>query len=380
MTLSLEEGRYDRQELISWWDQGRIRGSHILVVGAGALGNEVVKNLVLLGVGSIEVVDLDIVERSNLARCIFFREEDNGRWKAEVVAERASSVNPEVRITGRQLDVTKCGVGWVAGFDLVIGALDNREARLWINQACRKMGVTWIDGAIEGIRGVVKVFPPDGACYECTLGERDREILSRRRSCALLSTEEMLLGKVPTTATSASMIAALETQEAIRVLHGQESPIANSGWIFTGEVFDSYIVNFTEDEWCLAHDRYTSLEPAAFTAELTLSDLLEGASRHLGSPPDSIDLETELIRSASCPSCMWASPINKLLNATDPAEATCPTCHELGVLDVTMSIAPDDAVTLLSLRAMGVPDSDVVTIRAGEGRAHYLLKNDQRGG
>ena len=68
MLITTEEGRYDRQELISWWDQDRLRAARILVVGAGALGNEVVKNLLLIGIGHIDVIDLDIVERSNLAR------------------------------------------------------------------------------------------------------------------------------------------------------------------------------------------------------------------------------------------------------------------------------------------------------------------------
>jgi adenylyltransferase/sulfurtransferase len=199
MLITTEEGRYDRQELISWWDQDRLRTARILVVGAGALGNEVVKNLLLIGIGHIDVIDLDIVERSNLARCVFFREDDNGSFKSEVVANGAAAVNPESIVTSHVGDVTSIGLGWLQQFDLVIGALDNREARLWINQACRKLGLTWVDGAIEGIRGVVKVFPPTGACYECTLGERDREILSKRRSCSLLSTEEMLTGKVPTT-------------------------------------------------------------------------------------------------------------------------------------------------------------------------------------
>ena len=72
----------------------------MLVVGAGALGNEVLKNLALLGVGTTYVIDLDDVEPSNLSRSVLFRAEDGGQPKAEVAARRAGEINPEVAIRG----------------------------------------------------------------------------------------------------------------------------------------------------------------------------------------------------------------------------------------------------------------------------------------
>lgn len=94
MKLSLDDsGRYHRQELITWWDQSKLKASKVLVVGAGAIGNEVVKNLALVGVGTIKVCDMDTIENSNLARCAFFREADQGFYKAEVLARRAQELN-----------------------------------------------------------------------------------------------------------------------------------------------------------------------------------------------------------------------------------------------------------------------------------------------
>ena len=373
MEISIDEGRYDRQELISWWDQDLLRASKVLVVGAGALGNEVIKNLVLVGVGQIDVLDMDVVERSNLARCIFFRQSDDGRPKAEVVAEAAASVNPDCTITGHVVNVMSIGLAWLASFDLIIGALDNREARLWVNQACRKLGLTWIDGAIEGIRGVVKVFPPEGACYECTLGEMDREILSRRRSCALLSHEEMLAGKVPTTATSASVIAGLQTQEAVRVLHRLPSPIANRGWIFTGETFDSYVIEYTEDPLCMAHDRYDDLVFESYGDEASISDFLEADARRPGFTPDAIDFEVEIVRSARCLECDWDTDVSCRLDAVSVERVTCPTCGSLGQLDVVLSIGVDDPLVAQPLRSLEMPDDDVVTVRSGQQRVHHAL-------
>ena len=94
MSIFDEDDRYHRQSLISWWDQDVLAGARVLLVGAGALGNEIGKNLALVGFGHVTVVDMDQIERSNLARCALFRESDEGRFKAEVLAERMVEVNP----------------------------------------------------------------------------------------------------------------------------------------------------------------------------------------------------------------------------------------------------------------------------------------------
>src|SRR3954470_15782936 len=81
--------RYGRLRLIPWWRQERLASARVLVVGAGGGGDEVIKNLALLGVGTTLVIDLDDVEPSNLSRSVLFRVADGGRPKAEVAAERA---------------------------------------------------------------------------------------------------------------------------------------------------------------------------------------------------------------------------------------------------------------------------------------------------
>ncbi|MEI6763942.1 MAG: ThiF family adenylyltransferase, partial [Actinomycetes bacterium] len=96
--ISLVESKYARTDLITWWDQSKLSKSRVLVVGAGALGNEIVKNLTLIGVGHITLVDMDSIEHSNLSRGVFFRMGDEGRFKSEIVAERAMQLNPDVEI------------------------------------------------------------------------------------------------------------------------------------------------------------------------------------------------------------------------------------------------------------------------------------------
>lgn len=221
----LEEDRYSRLRLIPWWDQSKLKNAKVMVVGAGALGNEVIKNLALVGVGNILIIDMDIIENSNLSRSVLFRAEDCGRLKAEVAAERAMEINPDINVTWMNADIVNdVGLGVFACMDVVIGGLDNREARLAINQSCWKVNVPWVDGAIEVLHGVARVFvPPDGACYECTMGEVDYRILNARRSCTLLSKEEMISGKVPTTPTIASIIAGVQVQEVLKLLHQRDN-------------------------------------------------------------------------------------------------------------------------------------------------------------
>ena len=89
-----DDDRYSRLRLIAWWEQEKLAAARILVVGAGALGNEVLKNLALLGVGFVYVVDFDEIEESNLTRSVLFRKRDCGRPKA-TAARRTVAIRRE---------------------------------------------------------------------------------------------------------------------------------------------------------------------------------------------------------------------------------------------------------------------------------------------
>src|SRR5215831_13994614 len=213
----LHEDRFSRFRLIPWWDQSRISNCRLLVVGAGALGNEILKNAALLGFRHVVVIDLDRIEESNLSRTILYRESDVGEFKATAAARAYLSLAPDAQVRGLALNVLNDGgLGLFEWSDVIIAGLDNREARLWINRSAWKVNRPWIDGAIEGINGVVRAFLPGQApCYECTLGEVDWELLQRRMSCNLLLHEPVVEGKTPTTPTISSIIAGVQVQEAV---------------------------------------------------------------------------------------------------------------------------------------------------------------------
>src|SRR5918997_3433412 len=93
-----DEDRFDRFRLIGWWDQQRLANARVLVVGAGALGNEIIKNLALLGVGNVLIADMDRVENSNLSRSALYRAADNGKPKAQTAARAAREIFPDLNV------------------------------------------------------------------------------------------------------------------------------------------------------------------------------------------------------------------------------------------------------------------------------------------
>src|SRR5262245_51402737 len=118
-----DSDRYSRLRLIAWWDQEKLRAAKVLVVGAGAIGNEVLKNLALVGIGQVFVVDMDVIEDSNLARTILFRQTDRGQSKAFSAAKAIREINPDVRVTSIQGNVmTDVGLGLFRDADVVIAA------------------------------------------------------------------------------------------------------------------------------------------------------------------------------------------------------------------------------------------------------------------
>ena len=117
-----EDDRFHRFSLIWWWDHDRLQRANVLVIGAGALGNELIKNLALLGIGNIFIADLDSVENSNLSRSVLYRESDIGKSKAEVAAAAARSIYPRMNARAFHGDVVnELGLGVFRWADIILG-------------------------------------------------------------------------------------------------------------------------------------------------------------------------------------------------------------------------------------------------------------------
>lgn len=378
LTAAEDEGRFSRFELIGWWDQSRLAAARVVVIGAGALGNELLKNLALLGVGNVFVADLDRIEQSNLSRSVLYRESDCGRRKAEVAAERAAEIYPEMRTQAFHGNVVHdLGLGVYRWADVILGGLDNREARVSINQSAARVGKVWIDGAIERLDGVARVFDAaTGPCYECTMSDVDWKMLEARRSCALLTRDEMEQGKVPTTPTTSSIVAGVQAQEAVKLLHGMET-LSGQGFVFDGMWHQSYVVNYSRLEDCPAHESFESVEELPLkTTETRAGDFLERVRSDLG-PAAVIEVNSDLLESLTCASCNVTEPLFASLGKVTESQGKCAACGENRSPDMYHTIGDQPQLLDKTLAELGVPEWDILTGRAGLKQRHYEFSGDR---
>jgi molybdopterin/thiamine biosynthesis adenylyltransferase len=370
-----DDDRFHRFSLIGWWNQQKLRNAKVLVVGAGALGNEIVKNLALLGIGNILIADMDTIENSNLSRSVLYRQSDNGQPKSAVAAAAAKEIYPDLNVYHFNGNVVyDLGIGVFRWADVVIGGLDNREARLSINRNCWKCIKPWIDGAIQQIDGVARVFIPEthplgvpsAPCYECTMSQTDWKLLQLRRSCNLLSKSEMEAGKTPTTPTISSIIAGVQCQEAVKILHGMET-IAGKGWVFNGLTADSYLTEFQRKQDCYSHDSLEQIVPMDWSAHGTsVDEALAEARRRLG-PAAELELARDVLEKLICPSCHREQIMFASLGKVKAEMANCPHCT--GVRrDVTTfyKIRGNESFLGKTLAEIGVPPLDILIARTAD--------------
>ena len=363
----LPEDRYDRQRLIPWWEQERLASARVLVIGAGALGNEILKLLALSGVGHIMIFDMDRIEVSNLSRTVLFKETDAGALKAEVAAERVSELNPHTVAVGRAQNIMhELGLGAFVWADVVICGLDNREARMFVNTSCARTKRTWIDGAIEGLSGIVRVFDPARtACYECTMNETDRKLVRDRLSCAMLARDAIQQGHVPTTSVAASFIAALEVQEAIKYLHGQPT-LDGEGIHVNGMWNDFNRVQYKRRDDCVAHDSFERVLPLQCgVKDVTLAELLDRAEARLGKGA-TLELSRDVATRLTCPVCNTTERVGIVLGALRETAARCAVCGTHRVVDFAGIVVRDGEIDLsLTPAEIGIPPFDVIVARQG---------------
>ena len=243
------------RQMILWGKEGqsRIRDMSVAIAGAGAIGNELAKNLAMLGIGRQVIIDYDRVEESNLNRAIFFREEDIGRNKAEVLAERLNEIYPltETLAIGDRLEAIPLGV--FIDSDAILSGLDNALSRIYLSQISRKYRIPLIDGGIIGSQVRVQTYiPPDSPCPACALPPGNYGNLAGLRNPCAPAAEE---AKVPSLPTSASLAASIQAQELVKVALGYEEFLRTGSWPGAhGKPLDGVLIVD------LDHNRYTVMD------------------------------------------------------------------------------------------------------------------------
>ncbi|KAL8680714.1 MAG: hypothetical protein Q9186_003112 [Xanthomendoza sp. 1 TL-2023] len=170
--MPMRRERGYRQSLGAFYNQ--IKQSRILMVGAGGIGCELLKNLVLTGFGEVHIVDLDTIDLSNLNRQFLFRHEHIKKSKALVAKESAGKFNPHVKLEAYHANIKdpQFNIDWFSSFDLVFNALDNIDARRHVNKMCLAANVPLIESGTTGFNGQVQVIVKGKSeCYDCNTKE-----------------------------------------------------------------------------------------------------------------------------------------------------------------------------------------------------------------
>jgi len=172
MLTTEERERYDRQIMIRGIGeegQEKLKQAKVVVAGSGGLGSPASIYLAAAGVGTIRMIDHDRVELSNLNRQILHWDKDIGRNKVDSAAEKLSQLNRSVKIEAVEETIDEVNISrLVAGFDLIVDAMDNLPTRYLLNKAAIDNHIPFIHGAVYGLEGrVMTIIPGKTACLRC---------------------------------------------------------------------------------------------------------------------------------------------------------------------------------------------------------------------
>jgi molybdopterin-synthase adenylyltransferase len=214
-----EVQRYSRQimlEEIGFTGMEKLRNATVCVVGAGGIGNPVATLLCAMGVGKLRIIDRDVIEISNLHRQHLYSEDDIGKVKVEVAAERLQKINPAVQIEAMPISVTKYNAeSVVEGSDVVIDALDSIEARYALNDACLKHKLPFIyAGALGMLGSLCTILPSQSACLRCIFPQLAEEDMP---TCSTEGVHPSIL----------YMIGGLQVSEAVKIITGQKPSLVD---------------------------------------------------------------------------------------------------------------------------------------------------------
>src|SRR5258708_4896653 len=225
-TLAPEQAqRYSRHLLIpEVGERGQLKllKSKVLLIGAGGLGSPAALYLAAAGVGTLGIVDSDIVDATNLQRQILHNTERIGRSKVESARETITALNPDVTVQGFEERLTAANIDRIiAGYDVIVDGSDNFPTRYLVNDASVKHRIPVLHGSIYRFEGQVTVFKPkDGPCYRCLFHQPPPPELAT--SCA----EAGVLGVLP------GVIGTIQANEALKLLLGIGEPLIRRYLLF----------------------------------------------------------------------------------------------------------------------------------------------------
>jgi adenylyltransferase/sulfurtransferase len=242
-TLSLDQiRRYQRQIImpeVGSVGQRKLLDAKVLLIGAGGLGSPSAFYLGAAGVGTIGIVDFDVVDMSNLHRQILHGHSDVGRPKVESAAETLREVNPDANVIGFNEPISsENAFDMIGQFDIVVNGSDNFPTRYLVNDACYFLRKPLVDGGIFRFEGQATVYQPGSGCYRCLYPAPPPP--GAVPSCA----DAGVLGVLP------GIIGSIQAVEAIKLILGQGEPLINRLLMFDSLAMEFREVRIRRDPNC----------------------------------------------------------------------------------------------------------------------------------
>jgi adenylyltransferase/sulfurtransferase len=196
-------------------------------------------------------------------------------------------------------------------------------------------------------------------------------------SCNLLLREANTEGKVATTPTISSVIAGIEVQEAVKLLHGMPT-LAGSGFVFEGLNHTSYKVEYTANPDCMSHFTFTDVvELREKSSELTLEELRRRGAKDLGSDDVVVEFSRDIVHGLECPQCGTREERFVPVGSIRYEEGRCPRDGQMRVVKTIHGYSGDESFGGRTLDRLGLPLYDVFSMRSGELEKAYLISGDK---
>jgi molybdopterin-synthase adenylyltransferase len=389
---------FDRQERIDWWQQERLSQATLMVVGAGAIGNEVLKNLALLGYRRIFIADFDHISTSNLSRTVLFRKGDQGKRKAAVAAQRTRELaladQPQISYFDGDI-VWEIGTGVYRRMSMVLGCLDNIETRLAVNKHAYLVGTPWIDAGIYELGLRVNLYtPPHAPCYQCSLSPQQWTASRERYSCDDFKKKVVSQGNAPTVQIASALVAALQVQEVTKYLCDQADS-AGKQIYFQGKNNDFEVFEMATNPECTAHMvSYPEIIEAPLSYQHSLRHFLTYVEQHIAQDAV-LDFRGDrtFVKSVACRLCGTKIELYRPTFRIEESETICTNCkqNKQSLTEIeAQTPTPKETLSEFSLQhteqrvldmtlsQIGVPFLHILAVRKNDGTYLYVeLSQDE---
>jgi len=229
-----EKDRYARQMMlgeVGESGQEKLKKSHVLVVGAGGLGAPILLYLAAAGIGTIGIVDQDVVSLSNLQRQILYKTSEIDQSKVQIAKNRLHELNPEIEVNAYESWLTQENAEKIiSNYDIVVVAVDNVGTRYLINDTCYHLKIPFIEAGVGGFSGILMTVIPDQTpCYRCVYPQIP---IDEDQYKSKIVEAKGIIGMIP------GIVGSLEALEVIKIILGIGLPVTNEMLIFNGLTMD----------------------------------------------------------------------------------------------------------------------------------------------